>query len=464
MSAYKPPSLDEVRRASEWGLFNVVSLFAGCGGSSTGYRLAGGKVLGVNEFIEAARETYAANYPDVTIMPEDIRELKGEEILRRVGVKAGELDVLDGSPPCASFSMAGKREEHWGKKKQYSETKQRTDDLFFEFARIIKETQPRVFVGENVKGLTLGKAGDLLGSKQSGLFGEHEDTILFHLEKLGYRVDYKVLNAADYGVPQTRERLFLVGVRGDLGVDPSFPSPTYKGKWVTLRAALETLEQHAAEIDDAAIPEKYEVYKYLKMMKPGESASKYHPKGSYFSLVRLEWDKPAGTVQQSHGAKSIASGSIHPEENRKLSIPELRRISSFPDDFVLTGTFEQRWERIGRAVPPLLMKAIARNVWSNILEPLKEGTEASGDAEPGDALADAATDPPAEATHDLTPEEEEISRGASVGNEAFERAIRPRGDGARDAYDNALGEQLDEIFGEEDPDAPDGPGDQESMF
>ena len=99
--------MNYVREQSDKNLFNVVSLFAGGGGSSTGYRLAGAKVLAINEFVESARNTYASNYPDTHIFPQDVRELKGEDILNKLGLKRGELDLLDGSPPCASFSTIG---------------------------------------------------------------------------------------------------------------------------------------------------------------------------------------------------------------------------------------------------------------------------------------------------------------------------------------------------------------------
>ena len=143
-----------VREQSSKELFKVISLFAGGGGSSTGYRLAGGKVLAINEFVPAAQESYAKNYPDTYIFKQDIRELTGDIILEQLGLKKGELDILDGSPPCSSFSTAGLRQKGWGRVKKYSDLEQRTDDLFFEFARILKELQPKVFVAENVKGLS----------------------------------------------------------------------------------------------------------------------------------------------------------------------------------------------------------------------------------------------------------------------------------------------------------------------
>ena len=120
-------------------LFNVISTFAGGGGSSTGYRLAGGKILCVNEFVEAAVDTYKSNYPNTPVLPDDIKKLTGEDFLKVAGIKKGELDILDGSPPCSAFSIAGKREKGWDQEKIYSDGKkvENIEDLFFEFTRII---------------------------------------------------------------------------------------------------------------------------------------------------------------------------------------------------------------------------------------------------------------------------------------------------------------------------------------
>jgi len=106
---HAPYYLKEVIDNSNKELFTVISTFAGGGGSSTGYRLAGAKILCVNEFVEAAQETYKANYPNTPVLPNDIKELTGEDFLKAAGLKKGELDILDGSPPCSAFSVAGKR-------------------------------------------------------------------------------------------------------------------------------------------------------------------------------------------------------------------------------------------------------------------------------------------------------------------------------------------------------------------
>lgn len=370
---YTPYFLEDVYKSEQRQLFNVISTFAGGGGSSTGYRLAGGHVLLVNEFVDAAIDTYKANYPNTIIMPHDIRILNGEFILKQVGLKVGELDILDGSPPCASFSVAGKREKHWNEAKKYSDRKQRTDDLFYEFARIIYEIQPKVFIGENVKGLTIGIAAKVLDNPQYKLTDNEEkenETIISTLIDIGYKVKYKVLNAADFRVPQSRQRLIIIGVRNDLAPEPSHPIPRGSGK-ISLEEAFKGIQQDEVQREwlikaEAPTENGKMMARIPKNPDKCISASDYHPKGSYFSLVRSCKHLPAPTITQAGGGIGF-SGAFHFAEDRKFTIPELRRIFSLPDDFKLTGTYEQQYERCGRMVPPLLMKAVAEHVYKEIL-------------------------------------------------------------------------------------------------
>jgi DNA (cytosine-5)-methyltransferase 1 len=350
-------NLADVHKASEQKLFNVVSLFAGGGGSSTGYRLAGADVLAINEFIPAAQEAYHKNYPHTHIFKKDIRQLTGQMILEQIGLNKGELDVLDGSPPCASFSMAGKREKGWGKEKKYSDTVQRADDLFFEFARILKEVQPKVFIAENVKGLTMGVAANLLGNSQFDLFGAEEDTIYHTLVNCGYNVRYKVLNAKYYGVPQSRERTIFIGVRKDFNVSITYPKNN-----------LDIVTNHEA-IKDIVVDEfkqlSSEQSRVYALMNYGESMAKcgerLNQKISGFGRIKIHPNETCNTV-------TTKPELYHFEEKRTLSINELKRICSFPDDYYCGDTFNNRWERLGRAVPPLMMKAIAEHIYETILK------------------------------------------------------------------------------------------------
>lgn len=486
---YRVPLMAEIA-ALPWNGFTVASTFSGCGGSSLGYRMAGFRVAWASEFVEAARDTYRANASPSTIIDDrDIREVSAEDVLDALGMARGDLDLLDGSPPCASFSTAGKRNKGWGKVKTYSDREQRSDDLFFEFARLVDGIQPRTFVAENVSGLVKGKA--------KGYFL----AILRALTDCGYKVEARMLDAQWLGVPQSRQRLIFVGVRDDLGLAPAFPTPLpYR---YSVREALpwiasfrnpvtlsgfghgemkERIDQPAQTVKVAGIggADVYEVEESALVLgggncapnKPGNSfprnvrvdldgpvptimaapeiiGSAPHElqvkpslvrrngnpnhrggvsitdldrepcptitacgigAGSYsveqvgqriakadvvpdnvgasmdgyavgkewdrlgpgeksdrfFSLVKPDADRPCPTITGSGGTNSIA-GVTHPTERRKFTIAELRRLGGFPDDFVLTGTYAQQWERIGRAVPPVMMAHIAAAIRDGVL-------------------------------------------------------------------------------------------------
>jgi DNA (cytosine-5)-methyltransferase 1 len=413
------PSMAEIA-ALPWNGFTAASTFSGCGGSSLGYRMAGFRVLYANEFIPAARETYRANAAPYTRLDDrDIRTVTAQSILDLIGLKAGELDLLDGSPPCASFSTAGKREKGWGEVKKYSDSEQRSDDLFFEFARLVDGIQPKVFVAENVSGLIKGSA--------KGYFLE----ILAALKACGYRVSARLLDAQWLGVPQARQRLIFVGVRNDLQIDPVHPTPlpyrysirdalpwivsvssnsshvqTWRGsdtpsptvtatipsksltvvvgaggngpfgtaKWQTLDEPARTIGAQPVTGNGGAgagdrLLQVVEPEADISRFAIGEQWDKIGPGGQsdkYFQLVRPDADGPSPTITAAGGTSSLAAVT-HPTEKRKFSIAELRRICGFPDDFILTGSYAQQWERLGRAVPPVMMSHIAATVRDSIL-------------------------------------------------------------------------------------------------
>ncbi|HPB99689.1 MAG TPA: DNA cytosine methyltransferase, partial [Polyangiaceae bacterium] len=348
---YRVPLMSEIR-ALPWNGFTVASTFAGGGGSSLGYRMAGFRIGYANEFVEAARDTYRANaWEGTTLDGSDIRTVEAPAILAALGMKPGDLDIFDGSPPCSSFSTAGKREKGWGEVKKYSDTEQRTDDLFLEYIRLVDGLRPKVFVAENVKGLVLGTA-----------FGFYRQ-VHERLTALGYRVEARVLNAKWLGVPQSRERTIFVGVRDDLGFAPVFPEPL--PYIYSIADAIPWLRngssQGGVDITGYAIGNEWD------RLKPGEQSDKY------FQLVRPDPNLPVGTITAEGGNASIASVT-HPFERRKFSIPEVKRLCSFPDDWAVSGSYTQQWERMGRAVPPVMMMAIASAIRDQILIPHREAT------------------------------------------------------------------------------------------
>ncbi len=357
---YRVPSMREIA-ALPWNGFNAISTFSGCGGSSLGYKMAGFRVLWANEFIPEAQDTYRANHPDTILDTRDIRAVQPDEVLDAIGLRAGELDLLDGSPPCASFSTSGAREAGWDKVKKYSSTKQRVDDLFFEYTRLIEGIQPKVFVAENVAGLVKGKA--------KGYF----KLILQAMRECGYTVSAKLLDAQWLGVPQLRARLIFVGVRNDLvaryGVQPAHPHPLpYR---YTVRDAIPWVTEKRREnsglyyVEPDSDISRYPIGKEWDEVGVGGHSKRLH------NFYRAGLDKPSNAIVAAVGLRGMATVT-HPTEKRRFSIAELRRICAFPDDFMLTGTYAQQWERLGRAVPPVMMYHIANTVRDEIQCKMKE--------------------------------------------------------------------------------------------
>lgn len=387
---YRVPAMEEIEAVPLNGL-KVISTFTGAGGSCLGFHMVGFRTVWASEFVPAAAEVYRLNFPKTPLDVRDIRKVEPSEILNTCRLDVGEVDVMEGSPPCASFSTAGKREATWGKVVPYSDTRQRVDDLFFEFIRILVGVKPKVFVAENVSGLVKGKA--------KGYFKE----ILAAFRSSGYMVKAKLLDAQWLGVPQSRQRLIFMGVRSDLGIAPSFPHPfPYR---YSVRDALPYIEARfeedtggdwgAGDITDRPAPAvRAAGYGHLYVtLKDG----KYHDPDTdhviglegtaigdewerlqvgeisdkYFNLRKINPDKPSSTVTQT--AKEVgAAGVVHHVQKRKFTIAELKRICSFPDDFRLTGSYSQRWERLGRAVPPLMMRAVAEVIRDEIFARIGE--------------------------------------------------------------------------------------------
>lgn len=361
MSGTKPkyyvPGMKEISKIP-WNGYNVISTFSGGGGSSLGYKMAGYHVIWANEFIPEARETYKANHPKTILDGRDIRKIDPKEVLKTIGMVPGEIDLLDGSPPCCAFSTAGARERGWGKTHKYSDSAQANiEDLFFEYIRFIHEIKPKVFVAENVSGLVKGTA--------IGYF----KMIIRAMKAEGYNVSARLLNAAYLGVPQKRERLIFIGVRSDLKKAPAFPKPLLC--LYTVRDALENVKNDKAELEYRN--EEFKKYAFGRVLekiplnpaKPISGSSIMN--GSYFNLIRESMFAPCSTICQAGGQGGGAT-VCHPTENRKFTTAEIKRLMSLPDDYVLTGTIGQKWERAARMVPPVMMMHIAKTIQEKILD------------------------------------------------------------------------------------------------
>jgi DNA (cytosine-5)-methyltransferase 1 len=232
---YRIPLMSQINRMPLHGL-KVASTFSGCGGSCLGYKMAGFNVVWANEFMPAAQETYRANFPKTILDCRDVKTVEAGEILAATGLKEGELDIFDGSPPCQGISMANQNRMKGKAKKYDNGVEQKNEEMLYEYIRLVAGLQPKVFIAENVKGLTVGAAREMLGSFQDDMFDTQEETILRSLMACGYRVQFQVLNSMHYGVPQSRQRVIFIGVRRDLERDPVFPAPL--GYVYTVRDAI----------------------------------------------------------------------------------------------------------------------------------------------------------------------------------------------------------------------------------
>lgn len=386
IGGYQPFVMADVMSASKARKFTAISTFAGGGGSSGGYRLAGGNVLMASEFVLEAARTYRINYPDCLVDQRDIREISATDktvadFLALVGLEPGDLDILDGSPPCCEFSTAGRGIGDQDILRNYSDVKQSNiASLIFDLIDLVIRSKPKVFICENVPAFA---------SRGAEVFHRAMRALRFPAE-LGraYYANWAVLTASDFGVPQKRKRLFIIGIRKDVGdaigihsdeaVRGVFPAPTQVG--VSIRSALANLQQTEEEVwpwTRSAMSGSLGSLIRLLPKNPTQPRRIEHYYPGYkkhYTLTRCSWDRPAPTMVVSGQRPDGLTGAIHPELDRKFTLPELKRLTGLPDDFVLTGTLGQAAERVCRMVPPLLTKAIAESVYENVLQPFKEKT------------------------------------------------------------------------------------------
>ena len=320
--------------------YKVVSLFSGCGGLDLG--IEGGfnylgnyydknpfKIIWANDINEKATLTLKFNFKDINVVCKDITKILGSNDNEQSSIFDGELqlpksaDVVIGGFPCQDFSLAGKRK---GLNAQRGK-------LYQSMAKVIALLKPKVFLAENVKGLI---------SWGNGLAIR---TIVDDFLKLGYNVKYKVFNAADYGVPQTRERVIIVGVRNDLDADIEWPKPTHSvanknlKPWLTIKDAIGDLEDE--NIHNSLPNSGYSKAK-LFIGKQGNTVT--------------QADKPAPTMRAEHHGNI----EFHYSLNRRLSAREAARIQSFPDDFVFIKSTTDAYRQIGNAVAPVFAWHLAQ--------------------------------------------------------------------------------------------------------
>ena len=389
-------TLDDLKESSDRKLFTYISFFAGGGGSSAGYKLAGGDCLFVNEFQQVAVDTYLANWPDTPHICGDIKNVTGKQIMEMIGLKVGELDILDGSPPCPPFSMSGTKKEGWNKEKTaYGMKQQNIEDLTWEMIRIADEMKPKVIICENVKGLTMDYARD------------HLNRMVADFEALGYSTTYKVLNGIHFGVPQKRQRVFIVSVRDDvlddigmnwmllssLYPEPVDEEPTLEqaigdlrldnenrveaeeligamkksAKWKWMKRLPKNPDRVVSVGDDVVGPFYDKLIAHRK--KWGKSIPER--KSSFYQSRRVPWHQASHTLSEQGLMTSLAV-HLHVEEDRVYTTKEAKRIMTLPEDYVLTGTLNEKLARIGLMVAPLMMKFLSESIYEGVLKPYHE--------------------------------------------------------------------------------------------
>ena len=362
-----------------------VSLFSGCGGLDAGLRRSGFQITFAEDIDGKCADSHAANFPATPFHLGSVAELSPRLFRELAGHGASEPDLLAGGPPCPPYS----------KSRFYRTEMPRalSDPVGFEsingYLKALEFLAPRAFLLENVPGLAYAVHSDALG------------LITDTAARLGYQVTHRVLNAADYGVPQIRQRFFVVGTRGPF----EWPQPTHaempdpglfnlRKPWITAGDAIGDLDSEA-NADDAGHFAGGSYHNLLEQVPPGGNylfftTERGHPepvfkwRSRYWSfLLKLSPVLPSWTIQ---ARRSNNMGPFH-WRNRILRISEIKRLQSFPDDWVVQGSIQEQWHQIGNAVPPVLAHAMGSALREALADQAEGSTETDDGASFGDALA-----------------------------------------------------------------------------
>jgi len=328
---------------------SVMSTFACGGGSSLGYKLAGCSVIAANDIDPEMMWHYQQNLNPRHYFLCPINELLEKALPEQLF----KLDILDGSPPCSTFSMAGSREKAWGKEKYFKEgqAKQLLSDLFFDYLKLVERLRPKVAIAENVKGMILGNAKG------------YAKLIMQTFRDIGYRPQLFLVNAADCGVPQRRERVFFCAIRDDIEVRPLIFKP--HKRWISAKEALADLGGLSELEREETRPRKLDL-KWWPLTGWGQgydiATKKALGRATYFNWKKLHPHLPSNT---------LPSGDLilHWNECRHLTLREWKRIGSFPDDYKVKSDQIGKY-MIGMSVPPRMTEALARVVIDQWLIPL----------------------------------------------------------------------------------------------
>ncbi|EJY5651579.1 DNA cytosine methyltransferase [Vibrio cholerae] len=367
-----------------------ISLFCGAGGCSLGFKQAGYSILYANDKDSAAVETYKNNFPDAICSNEDIDKVDFDQVLSEIGMRPGELDILIGGPPCQGFSTAGSR--FWDDPRNH---------LLRSYVRALKTIQPKWFLMENVEGLLTSNKGKYIYEAAKAFI------------ELGYFIRIEKVYSQEYGVPQRRKRVLVVGNK--LGYYYKLPEPTikvsgqiFRNSDVTLNHAIRSLPEATNVKGLNLIPlqeESFDAFDSILRANAKEITDHYSPAINGVQLQRISALKPGQTMKdlpeelqhesfKKRANRRVADGTptekrggapsglkrlianepcltitgaatrelIHPNENRPLTIRESARIQTFPDDFIFSGNASQKIQQIGNAIPPMLARIVAEHI------------------------------------------------------------------------------------------------------
>lgn len=324
-------NIDGWKNKNQRNGLNFIDLFSGAGGLSCGLVMAGYTPIGSVEIMDQAVATYKYNFVDKMGFKENVetRDIREKNVKKDLydSVKDKDIDLIVGGFPCQGFSMAGNRI-----------VTDKRNTLYLDMLEIVNNLKPKVVVMENVPGL------------RSMLGGKVEEKIINDFEKIGYKINVTVLNAADYYTPQTRKRVIFIGNR--IGVENYHPKPIlHPSEYITTKEAIQDLMKKKPNSLFNHIPTKHsdEMQKKLLNVKEGESLYKNYSD----SWKKCPWNKPSCTIKENHGGVNI-----HPKLPRVLTAREMARLQSFPDDFIFQGSKKWQLTQIGNAVPCFLGKAI----------------------------------------------------------------------------------------------------------
>lgn len=347
------------RRLSKTSGPTVLSIFSGCGGFSLGFAWADYTIKGHVESDVPIQRMYAGNFPSARNCGSDVTRIS-DAALESLCSEIGPIDVLLGGPPCQGFSLAGKRD-----------ASDPRNNLFQHYLRFVRHLRPKVAIMENVR---------LLTSMKNDRGGTVLQDILNGFRRLGYGVKHRTLNAKDFGVPQHRERFFLVATSGDLRKPFCFPNPTHGARCDMLSELhpyrtfgdacsdldyIESGESAKTDLHHKAVRHPEHVVAWLWNVAQGHSAHENTdknmrpPSGYNTTYKRQIWCEPGATVQTTFGMIS-GCRNVHPIATRSLTVREAARLQSFPDSFEFLGPIGSIRTAIGNAVPPLLSFALAQ--------------------------------------------------------------------------------------------------------